>query len=139
MLDRGQRRLLIDMCFMAVMIELHLRILGYPRTVNWLDRSNGGRLDLAQTTIMQICSLVTDKVLGREGKCLRRALLATHYLRRSGYPAEVQIGYRQMNGRTEGHAWVEVAGRVLCEDPNIRKNYPAQFHSMSRAFFGREI
>lgn len=137
-LDRAQRRLLIQMCYTTAMIELRLRTLGYRRTADWLDRRDDGRLALPQATIMQMCRLVADRILGRDGKCLRFALLAKFYLRRSGYPAEVQIGYREMNGRIEGHAWVESAGRVLSDDPHVREHYPAKFHSVPPTYFSRE-
>jgi sensor domain CHASE-containing protein len=50
----------------------------------------------------------------------------------------VKIGCREINGRIEGHAWVESAGRILFDDPHVREHYPAQFQSKQRTYFSRD-
>lgn len=46
-------------------------------------------------------------------RCLVRAVCVHLMLRRRGIPHAIHIGVRKEDGRVLGHAWVEVAGRIL--------------------------
>ncbi|MBY4895278.1 lasso peptide biosynthesis B2 protein [Rhodobacteraceae bacterium N5(2021)] len=112
---------------MALLIEAHLRIFGYSRTSARLSRWRGTPLDLDPQYIMRLSRLASDKVLGKDRKCLRRALLAHWYLHRCGHPAELRIGYRKASGKVIGHAWIELHGQVLGDDPEVSAAYPIRF------------
>ena len=50
-----------------------------------------------------------------QGDCLESALVLYRELSRSGWDPVLVVGFRRRAGRTEGHAWVEVAGRAVAE------------------------
>jgi hypothetical protein len=47
--------------------------------------------------------------------CLQRSLLLYRLLSRAGADPNLSIGFRQMNGRLLGHAWVVVDNRAIIE------------------------
>ena len=49
------------------------------------------------------------------GDCLENALVLYRELSRSGWDPVLVVGFRRRAGRTEGHAWVEIAGRAVAE------------------------
>ena len=51
--------------------------------------------------------------------CLQRSVVAAQVLRKHGVPAEVVIGCRAVP--FAGHAWVEVAGRVINDSAGYRQ------------------
>jgi Transglutaminase-like superfamily len=59
----------------------------------------------------------------RHAECLPRSIVLTHLLRRWGVAATMVIGIRAMP--FYAHAWVEVDGRVVCEQEDVRGLYPA--------------
>ncbi|OAN82780.1 hypothetical protein A8B78_07930 [Jannaschia sp. EhC01] len=123
-LTPAQRRLVVQASCMALAIEAHLRIFGYSRTSARLNRWSGAPLDLDPQHIMRLSRIASDKVLGKDRKCLRRALLAHWYLHRCGHAAELQIGYRKTDGKVIGHAWIELHGQVLGDVPEVAATYP---------------
>jgi hypothetical protein len=53
--------------------------------------------------------------------CLQRSAAATKLLRRHGIAAEMVIGAKRIPLRA--HAWVEVAGRVVNDKPEVQTDY----------------
>lgn len=51
--------------------------------------------------------------------CLTRSLLLEWMLRRRGVPAQLRIGVRLAQGSLDAHAWVEVAGEPINDEPDI--------------------
>jgi hypothetical protein len=95
-----------------------------PR-LRWLpvfrDRCAGARL----ARLADIAAALT----GRQGRCLRRSLLLYWLLRARGEAAELLIGVRKDAGTLQGHAWVEVQGRVFGDDPGT----PGRFAALLRS------
>jgi hypothetical protein len=57
--------------------------------------------------------------------CLTRALAATVLLERSGYPAQVRIGFgRNEESRLVAHAWVESDGPIVLGDSDPTRYTP---------------
>lgn len=59
----------------------------------------------------------------REALCLARSAVGTIMLRRLGTPATFVVGIRKVP--FYAHAWIEVAGRVVNDSPNVQERYPA--------------
>jgi hypothetical protein len=55
--------------------------------------------------------------LGRERDCVQSSLVLYRELSRLGANPTLEIGFRRSSGATEGHAWVEVDGRILFGGP----------------------
>ena len=53
--------------------------------------------------------------------CLPRSAVATCLLRDAGIPAQLVIGVQKIPFKA--HAWVEVAGRVVNDKPEVQKEY----------------
>ena len=53
--------------------------------------------------------------------CLQKASVTTSLLRQHGFQADMKIGIRKQP--FHAHAWVEVAGQVVGDDPSVRKYF----------------
>jgi len=59
--------------------------------------------------------------------CLPRSIALQHFLQRHGHPAVLRIGVRKEGGRLRAHAWVEVGGELVDDDPaNVRGYRPLE-------------
>ena len=66
------------------------------------------------TTIVDLATRITS---GRH-RCLPRSLLLLWLMRARGEPVVLRVGAaRGRGGEIEGHAWVEVGGRLLADSP----------------------
>jgi hypothetical protein len=50
-------------------------------------------------------------------RCLHRALVLHRWLRREGLPSELRIGVRKVDGALLAHAWVELDGEAVGDQP----------------------
>jgi hypothetical protein len=55
--------------------------------------------------------------------CLPRSLVLRALLQRQGVAADLRIGVRLVDGRLEGHAWVEHAGVPLAQPPDVAAHF----------------
>jgi hypothetical protein len=57
--------------------------------------------------------------------CLQRSLVLWWYLRRRGLDADLRIGVRRdrQSGLLDFHAWIEHAGKVINDRPEVRERY----------------
>jgi HAMP domain-containing protein len=59
--------------------------------------------------------------------CLAQAIAAEALLIRAGHPAEIRLGVaKDGRGRIEAHAWVEVSGRVILGDGDLKRYVPLE-------------
>ena len=110
----------------AIVVELakvdHLLVrYGYADTCELLAQRKRPllRSSLGATQLGRLVATIGAwPVIGRS--CLRRALVLSDLLRRSGHNPCVRIGARHnVERRIEAHAWVEVAGAVIGERGNV--------------------
>jgi hypothetical protein len=73
--------------------------------------------------IERVCSAVDTACIWywREVLCLQRSAAAACLLRRHGVAAQMVIGAQQMPFKA--HAWVEVSGQVVNDQPYTREMY----------------
>lgn len=55
--------------------------------------------------------------------CLPKALVLRSLLKRQHLEGEFRIGVRIVDGRLEGHAWVEHAGVPLAQEPGVGERF----------------
>jgi hypothetical protein len=84
--------------------------------------------DELQLDVDRACSvsMAVDAGLGLlpvAATCLRRSLVLMRELRRLGLSSTLHVGVRQTAGRSEAHAWVEVCGVVVNDDPHLTATY----------------
>lgn len=100
-------------CAVAPAVEVSLRVLGYRRTLGWVERvprrrrGDGVSVGLGER-------LVRKAYFARsaEGTCLPRSLVQYMLHLRDGVPARLVVGVRRPANETatpsiEAHAWVE--------------------------------
>ena len=51
-------------------------------------------------------------------RCLHRSLVLHYWLRHDGLPSELRIGVRKEGGALKAHAWVELGGKVVNDQPD---------------------
>ena len=61
--------------------------------------------------------------------CLRRSLTLKHMLKRRKTPVSLRIGIRKTGTQVDAHAWIEHAGSVVNDSPNITTQY-SQFPTL---------
>lgn len=118
-----------------VVVSSSLRLLGFARTHDWLNRTSrrgtapgtgaAGR-DLAHPEAAAV-TLVARNVPVRAW-CLEKALTLWWLLRRRGIDAALRIGVRRAAEgprNLEAHAWVEVGGEVLGDTDDVGARYAA--------------
>jgi hypothetical protein len=70
--------------------------------------------------------------------CLQRSLLLYRVLSRAGADPTLTVGFQQIDGRIQGHAWVAVDGRPLNEsDANLARFTSALSFGVSGALVPR--
>lgn len=107
-----------------VFVDLTVLLLGFPRCsrlLAWTARAgrpaNPGRIE-------RICRAVdvAARFYFKRAWCLQRSLAAVLLLRLAGQPAELVIGVRRLPFLA--HAWVEVEGCVVNDDPRVKPTFP---------------
>ncbi len=120
-LDRRDRRLVFEAAGLMTLVWAGLRVLGYPRVRQLLDRHAAPPTALASLSARQdvepICRAIAA-VGARFGPatCLVQALAGDAMLRRRGVTSILRIGVRVAEGDPtpfEAHAWVECEGAVV--------------------------
>jgi hypothetical protein len=106
--------------------RLSLRTIGFRRTVTLLGRlpslphrgpKGGG--DAARWADM------IHRVNGRPygGTCLDRSVFLWFLMRRNSIEGRLRIGVAYVNSRLDGHAWVELDGHVVNDDPDVADRF----------------
>jgi hypothetical protein len=57
----------------------------------------------------------------KKAMCLQHSAVVTCLLRRRGVPAEMILAAQEFPPK--GHAWVEVAGRVVNDSPSVKDHH----------------
>ena len=111
-------------CFLAV--YLIIAIGGFPRlhqTLRWLSAKRRAEAP-SKEKILNVCVAVNRAATYylRRSWCLHRAAVAFILLRLAGMPAELVIGCQRVPFYS--HAWVEIHGTVVNDDPGVKALYP---------------
>lgn len=112
-------------------ISAALRFAGFQRTYSRLIRASDARVpDGADASSIRSARQTADlvvhvnrHVLPYQGKCLLESVTLCYLLRREGYAADLILGARTLLGPLEAHAWVELGGQVLNDEPHVRNIY----------------
>ena len=69
-------------------------------------------------SVVKVVGAVSNHGLFR-ANCLARSLCAWFFLLQFGIESELRIGVNRSNGAFAAHAWIERAGKVLNDQPDI--------------------
>ncbi len=117
-LPSEDRRLLPVVVLLLGLARLGLSLLGVPRTrrlTGWLSPASA----LPAERLAELVGMAARALPGPT-VCLARAIVLEALLARAGQPAELRVGVTRRGGheRPLAHAWVELAGRSVGEDPS---------------------
>lgn len=80
----------------------------------------------AEQLAAQVDSIVCRAIVNTAHLCLYQGYARCCVLRKFGYPAKLNMGLHNLDekNRTEGHCWVSLDGKALCEEKEPRETYP---------------
>ncbi len=143
-MDRQLRALIVESALLPVLIALSIRFSGVPKTQArlrlWAERRLVRSHDRPEQVIRQarIAQRAVQATFGIGGTCLTRSLTLWGLLKRRGVPVELQVGIRKLDGKIEGHAWIEYQGAPINDNPELISTYhayrePLAFDAMFRS------
>lgn len=124
------REMTVQAVLVFVVLDIGLRLLGFPRLFVLVDRWGQGRVDAAfpseqrraVRSTLEAVRTATRYYYRRRLDCLPRALTIFILLRRQGVPATLRIGVKRYP--FGAHAWVECRGEVLGEASDEWRHEP---------------
>jgi len=118
--------------------RLSLRTIGFRRTIALL----GGLPALPQHRAAEAghAALWADairRVGGRPygGTCLDRSVFLWFLMRRHSIDGRLRIGVAYHNSRLDGHAWIELDGGVVNDDPDVADRFAVFEEDPTRLVF----
>lgn len=112
------------------MVFLKLRLFGFKGTLSRLQQIpvavHFSDIEPAAHPA-QISYLVNGaaRLLFRREACLERSIMLWSVLRRKGIESELKIGVATEDSTMRAHAWVEIDGEPINEQPLISQNFSA--------------
>ena len=129
-LRNEERLLVLEAALLPVFISTGIDLFGVRRTQGWLRwwASRGKPKQLppepwAEILMARRAQRRVMRTTGIRGTCLPRSLTLWTLLLRRGLPTDLRVGFRRLEGKIEGHAWVEFQGIPLNEDPGTAQTY----------------
>ena len=131
-LQHREQKILLAAVIELPLMAFVLKLMGFRRVQNILlrfgarkPRNRIGGAPASTVEAQNIEKLVSAAV--NEGiyraNCLERSLTLWWLLRREGISSQLKIGVRKAKDKLEAHAWIEVNGSVLNDDPAVQANY----------------
>ena len=74
------------------------------------------------------------RLLFRREACLERSILLWSLLRRRGIESELKIGVANEDSSMRAHAWVEIDGAPINEQPQLREQFTAFDSAFTREY-----
>lgn len=137
-----RRRALLTACALLPQTSLRLRLHGYGPTRDWLDRRHPRRVitvsEQNRITVARELAFVVRQAarLFRDATCLRKALVLRHLLAAKGIRSTIRFGARRRTAEPGSgfafHAWVEVDGEVVSEEPRLVAGYDVLMDELPR-------
>jgi len=110
----------------ARLTRLSLRIAGFRRTIALLDHLPKPQKSIPATTddAARWAEMIR-RVGGRPygATCLDRSVFLWFLMRQRGLDGRIRIGIAFDDDRLDGHAWVELDGVVVNDDPNVADHF----------------
>ena len=104
----------------VAMLRLAVRVVPIKRLSRWVEpRSTTPNVhDRDVDRVIALSQRATAALSRRpETMCLVRSLVAYRYLLRAGQRPELLMGFRKVESLLTGHAWVEIDGQPVTDDP----------------------
>lgn len=118
-----ERRSVAQATVLLPFVAASLRLAGFQKTYRWLEGSQPDRPQAVEAWVSESVDMAMRNFPFYQPTCLSRSLVLWHMLRRQGTPAELHIGVRKADGDFVAHAWVEHAGQVINDAPDIAERF----------------
>lgn len=121
-LPGAERRVVVQAFFLAVLVQVCLWLLPFGKVNRAfrarIERYAAGEIKelLAPSKIVWLVSVACRFVPG--ARCLTRSMVSQLILARRGVATTLRIGVRKVGGDLDAHAWLELDGRPLFENPD---------------------
>jgi len=104
-------------------VDLALRTGGFKKLYRTVKNCRVSSRTPDAQAVGRICAAVNEACSWyiTHALCLQRSAAATYMLRKAGVPATMVIAARKMP--FHGHAWVEVEGIVVNDEPKVQEFY----------------
>jgi hypothetical protein len=126
-LSAEQRVVVFSSLFLVPATQVSLHIRGFSRTARTLARWSRRSPVPSDPEAARECAEAVNLVAGRAvvgARCLGGSLVLWFILRRRGTDAELVIGAdAPRRGELAAHAWVEVAGVPVNDEPDVRERF----------------
>ena len=118
-LPRLQRRVLVRAAVWLALTDIGLRVLGFRRLIELVPAvsADSSPPDTGHIGMYVAAIEIAAKHHVVPARCLHKSVVLQFWLRREGIPSQVCIGVRKDDQQLKAHAWVEVDGRVVNDDP----------------------
>ena len=137
-LSRREQKVLLASLVLLPSSWLGLRLAGLQRFQAWLDRfpiAQCPPLSQAEAAAIGLAvNRAANHVLGA-ASCLTRSLLLRWLLRFYGTPSDLRIGVRVEQGKFAAHAWVEMDGIPVNDQPEAVADFVAFDQPVSSELF----
>lgn len=112
------------------MIRIRLSLFGFKNCVARLQRIPLATIhpEIDPSTYPAQTSYLLNaaaRLLFRREACLERSIMLCSMLRRKGIDSELKIGVAKANQKLHAHAWVEINGEPVNEQPRISEQFAA--------------
>lgn len=126
-MSAARRRLFLQAWRLMPLTYVALRTLGFRRVRAAIERRPPGPAGRGSDSTMDVVEMVRLAATWAPVpvNCLLRSLVLVRLLRQRGIEADLRFGVRKGSGRFEAHAWVERAGVVLNDAPDVALRYRA--------------
>ena len=127
------KRMLVNAAVRLMLVAAMLRLLGFRRACSVIGgmetrgHVKGEELQLTINAAYQAnrMLLVASRHLPIETNCLSRSMTLCWLLRASHVPCKLCFGAKREGAHLKAHAWVEVAGIVVNDRPDVASAYPS--------------
>jgi hypothetical protein len=119
--ERGQ---FLTLWLLMPLMSASLRLVGYRRTLRWIERVSPpsalrGATTLAEADRLAGLAAIAGRHAAVEATCLRQALAVMLVLRRRGVVPSLKFGVDLKGATPDMHAWLELDGQALGQ-PDLR-------------------
>jgi hypothetical protein len=110
---------------LAALVPIMIKLLPLPYVVSVLQRRSKSRTYFFKPDELARIAAAVVRLGPRfgVGECLVRSLVLYNILRNSAYEPVLVIGGKICNGQLDGHCWIEVDGKSVCEVNDPRKTF----------------
>ena len=124
-LSARERRIFVAGCLMLPVISLSLKWKGLRATTSWLNRVGSTAVPLPADVQSEVARSAARLVMAAARRhpiptaCLAQSVTLWFLLLREGVDSKVRIGVVKTDGEFSAHAWLEAAGQVLLNGPDV--------------------